>query len=347
MTAKLKLHTTPEQFRALRQTQLASRDALNFVSRYAFAHGKLSNTVALQDATYRDIRTRFGLPAQLACSVPHQVGATDKTLWTKVKANAAARTAGHTKQRDRGLDQAPKYVAPTLTYQLGHDYGFKTGQQVSILSLDGRVLVPYTGYAKHVTRIQHGAQIGAAQLWYDTESLTALREWGHETDTVGDAPERRRIGAALPSGARAARAHVVADPVAAGPWAAGQGHRPEHGLHAHLDWANRQALQRRGAGGHGEQAAHHVLASSAHAHGRACREELRVALAGPAPDGGKHWTARAVADWMAAKLGRPVQVQRGWDSLQRLKQTRQVPRPRHALTDAAQQAEFKKNFGRS
>ena len=50
---------------------------------------------------------------------------------------------------------------------------------------------------------------------------------------------------------------------------------------------------------------------------------------------------------MAAKLGRPVQVQRGWDYLQRLKQTRQVPRPRHALTDAAQQAEFKKNFGRS
>jgi hypothetical protein len=29
ITAKLKLHTTPEQFRALRQTQLAYRDALN------------------------------------------------------------------------------------------------------------------------------------------------------------------------------------------------------------------------------------------------------------------------------------------------------------------------------
>src|SRR5258708_4782851 len=167
LTAKRKLHTTPAQFRALRQTQLASRDALNFVSRYAFAHGKTSNTVALQDASYLDIRTRFGLPAQLACSVPRQVGATDKTLWTKVKANAAARNAGHTKQRDKGLDQAPKYVAPTLTYQLGHDYGFKTEQRVSLLTLDGRVLVLYTGYARHVARIQHGARIGAAQLWYD------------------------------------------------------------------------------------------------------------------------------------------------------------------------------------
>jgi putative transposase len=167
VTAKRKLHTTPEQFRALRQTQLASRDALNFVSHFAFAHGKLSNKVALQDASYVAIRTRLGLPAQLACSVPRQVGATDKALWTKVKANAAARKAGPTKQRYTGLDQPPKYVSPTLTYQLGHDYGFTTDQRVSILSLDGRLVVPYTGYARHVALIQHGARIGAAKLWYD------------------------------------------------------------------------------------------------------------------------------------------------------------------------------------
>ena len=33
---------------------------------------------------------------------------------------------------------------------------------------------------------------------------------------------------------------------------------------------------------------------------------------------------------MAQRLGRPVAVQRGWDYLQRLKQSRQTPRPRHA-----------------
>ncbi len=121
LTAKLKLHTTPDQFRALRQTQLAYRDALNYVSRYAFEHGKISNKVGLQAGTYLDIRSRFGLPAQMACSVPRQVGATYKALWTKVKASAAARTAGRTKKRYRGLDQAPKYLSPTLTYQLGHD----------------------------------------------------------------------------------------------------------------------------------------------------------------------------------------------------------------------------------
>lgn len=31
LTAKLKLMTTPEQFKQLRQTQLAYRDALNYV----------------------------------------------------------------------------------------------------------------------------------------------------------------------------------------------------------------------------------------------------------------------------------------------------------------------------
>ena len=51
LTAKLKLHMTPEQLQALRATQLAYRDALNSVSRYAFAHGKMSNQVALQEGT--------------------------------------------------------------------------------------------------------------------------------------------------------------------------------------------------------------------------------------------------------------------------------------------------------
>src|SRR5258708_25934612 len=70
------------------------------------------------------------------------------------------------------------------------------------------------------------------------------------------------------------------------------------------------------------------------------QEELRVALAGPAPDGAKRWRARDVADWMAAKLGRPVATQRGWDYLQRLKHRQQVPRPQPALADAEQQETF-------
>src|SRR6266568_6113775 len=127
----------------------------------------MSNKVRLQDGTYREIRARYGIPAQMACSIPRQVGATYKGLWTKAKKNAALRKAGLTKKRYKGLDEAPKYVSPTLEYQLGHDYGFKTDQRVSILTLAGRVIVPYTGYSQHTALIQHGATIGAAKLCYD------------------------------------------------------------------------------------------------------------------------------------------------------------------------------------
>src|SRR5438477_10136576 len=142
LTAKLKLNTTPAQFQVLRQTQLAYRNGLNYVSQYSFEHGKMSSGRALQRDCYDEIRVKFGLPAQMACNVPRQVGATYKALWTKVKQNAAHRKAGITKKRYKGLDQPPKYVYPTLTYQLGHDYSFKTEQRVSILTLDGRVIVP-------------------------------------------------------------------------------------------------------------------------------------------------------------------------------------------------------------
>src|SRR5258708_14536569 len=75
------------------------------------------------------------------------------------------------------------------------------------------------------------------------------------------------------------------------------------------------------------------------------QEELRVALAGPAPDGAKRWRARDVADWMAAKLDRPVATQRGWDYLQRLKHSQQVPRPRHALANTEQPTHLHRKHG--
>jgi putative transposase len=159
ISAKLKLHTTPEQFKALRQAQLAYRDALNHVSRHAFAHHKMSNQRALQKETYEDIRAVYGLPSQMACNVPRQVGATYKGLWKKVKQNAAHRKAGQTKKRYRGLDHPPKYVSPTLTYNYGYDYRFKSEQRVSVLTLQGRVIVPYMGYHKHMALIQHGGRL--------------------------------------------------------------------------------------------------------------------------------------------------------------------------------------------
>ncbi len=74
------------------------------------------------------------------------------------------------------------------------------------------------------------------------------------------------------------------------------------------------------------------------------QDELRQALAGPPPGGaaGDLWTARAVAAWMSTRLGRAVAIQRGWDYLQRLQYSPQVPRPRHTQADPEIQAAFKK-----
>ncbi len=74
----------------------------------------------------------------------------------------------------------------------------------------------------------------------------------------------------------------------------------------------------------------------------ALQEELRQALAAAAGRD-ERWTGTEVAAWMAERLGRPVSYHLGWRYLVRLKHSPQVPRPRHALANAEQQAVFKKN----
>ena len=192
MTAKLKLRTSPEQFRALRRTQLVYRDALNHVSRYAFEHGKMSSGRVLQRDCYDEIRVQYHLPAQMACNVPRQVGATYKALWTKVMQNAALRKAGKTKKRYKGLDQPPKYVSPTLTYNYHRDYSLKEDAQVSILTLQGRVIVPYTGYSKHVALLQQDTHIGAAKLWYDKPRKQFYLLLSLEVEVADPTPETHK-----------------------------------------------------------------------------------------------------------------------------------------------------------
>lgn len=71
------------------------------------------------------------------------------------------------------------------------------------------------------------------------------------------------------------------------------------------------------------------------------QEELRAALARPAPDGGL-WTCGKVAGWIGDRIGRPVAEQRGWEWLRRLGFSPRRPRPREDRADPAAQAAFKK-----
>lgn len=153
ITAKLKLNTTTEQRALLRQAQLAYRDALNYASRYAFEHGKTSNEELLHKETYYDIRAQFGLPSEMTNNAIRLVAATYRGLWTRLRQNTKHRRVKITRKRFKGLDQPPKYVSPTVIYNYKYDYSFKMEQRVSIRALQGRVIVPYEGYARHVALI--------------------------------------------------------------------------------------------------------------------------------------------------------------------------------------------------
>ncbi|HMA37799.1 MAG TPA: transposase [Chloroflexia bacterium] len=202
LTAKLKLMPTPTQHAALRATQLAYRAGLNAASQYAFAHNKLSNAAKIHQGVYAELRAHHGLPAQLACSVSRQVAGTYKGLWTKCKQNAAHRKAGLTKKRYKGLDQPPKYVAPTLSYTEGRDYGFKAGQQVSLTTLSGRVVVPLVGYDTHLAWIKAGARCGAAKLWYDAPRKQFYLFVSLTVEIPDPAPDQQRAVVGVDVGVR-------------------------------------------------------------------------------------------------------------------------------------------------
>ena len=72
-------------------------------------------------------------------------------------------------------------------------------------------------------------------------------------------------------------------------------------------------------------------------------DELRNAVLKETPPGGGLWTGPKVAQWMTVKLNRPVSPQRAWDYLQRLRMSKQTPRPRHTRASAEDQEDFKKN----
>jgi IS605 OrfB family transposase len=173
LTAKLKLEATPEQKEMLARASLAYRDALNFASLVAFDMGKTYNGTKIQKEVYYTLREKFKLPSQMACNVPRQVGATYKSLRTKLKQNQEALIAGRTKKRYKGLDKPPKFVSRTCTLNYQRDYSFVKDQKVSVITLDGRIKVSYQGYSKHIQMIESGVvRIGAAKLWYSKPTKT-------------------------------------------------------------------------------------------------------------------------------------------------------------------------------
>ncbi len=69
LTCKIKLLLDADQRDLVAETAKAYRLALNHASAVAFANGKMSQGLKLQNLVYRELRERFGLPSQMACAV--------------------------------------------------------------------------------------------------------------------------------------------------------------------------------------------------------------------------------------------------------------------------------------
>jgi putative transposase len=119
-TLLIKLAPMPEQHTALLRTLEAFNAACNAIAEVAFVH-QMANKIELQKLVYYDIREQFGLSSQMAI-------------------RAIAKVAEAYK-RDRKIKPAFRpHGAMVYDERI---YNVPTADRVSLLTLDGRVLVPF------------------------------------------------------------------------------------------------------------------------------------------------------------------------------------------------------------
>jgi putative transposase len=119
-TLLVKLAPTPEDHAALLRTLEAFNAACNSVADVAYEH-RMANKMALQPLVYYDIRQRFGLSSQMVIRAIAKVSEAykrDKTVKASFRAHGA------------------------MTYDQ-RICSFPSPDRVSLLTLDGRVVVPF------------------------------------------------------------------------------------------------------------------------------------------------------------------------------------------------------------
>lgn len=116
MTAKVKLQPTPEQHNSLLQTLERANDACNYISDVAW-DTRTFGKFAIQKIVYQDVRTRFGLTAQMVIRCISKV--TDAYKLDKKT------------RRDFRPHGSIAYDARILSWNLD-------GNEVSIWTMDGR-----------------------------------------------------------------------------------------------------------------------------------------------------------------------------------------------------------------
>jgi IS605 OrfB family transposase len=140
-TMLLKLAPTTEQHQALLETMHTFNQAANYVAEIAFAE-KSANKFELQKLVYGELRTTYKLPAQLAIRCISK--------------------ASEAYKRDKSTK--PSFSPEGAVVYDPRVMSFKGVNQVSLLTLSGRVLVPFRMGGYHASRM--GSIKGQADLLY-------------------------------------------------------------------------------------------------------------------------------------------------------------------------------------
>src|SRR5438128_4311552 len=140
-TMLLKLHPTTEQRQALLDTMHAFNQAATYVAEIAFAE-KTANTFELQKLVYGELRTTYKLAAQLAIRCISK--------------------ASEAYKRDKSIQ--PHFRPEGAIVYDPRVMSFKGLNAVSLLTLSGRVLVPFRVGDYQASRL--GAIKGQADLLY-------------------------------------------------------------------------------------------------------------------------------------------------------------------------------------
>ena len=130
----------------LRQAMEQYRLACDDVSRYMFDHGFVLNTAKLQIALYRDLRTKFGLKAQMAQSVLRTVTARYKAVRTQLKQKPYryqdAAGKWHKQAKDLTWLWYPiSFRRPQLDLVRRRDWAIRKDGSFSLNTLDHRITV--------------------------------------------------------------------------------------------------------------------------------------------------------------------------------------------------------------
>ena len=161
-TAKIRICPDPDDSALLLDTMRAYTDACSFVSDVASSPTVFSDRYRLHDAVYRQVRSCFSLPSQMAQSVIRTVTASYRSLRTSRKE--------HPERFRKKGDIVPKFRSPQLDLVRGRDYSIlwnreHTERVFSINTLKGRIKAAFFAEAMDWA-FAEGARMGTAKLVY-------------------------------------------------------------------------------------------------------------------------------------------------------------------------------------